>query len=109
MSFNSYGNDKKEKYKQYTELEIETEKCLDKIFEEKGVNFQELKTVYENYFSSGKISKSTDPLEKQYEDILSYWEHPDRKLPIFKDKKRVVAIKEKLGLSDNDVLQKHTT
>lgn len=106
LTFQSCGQNSNEKYIGYTDLEIETEKCLDKMFEDKGADFNELKTIFENYFSDGQISNSKDPIEKQYEDILSYWERPTGRFPLFKDKKKVVAIREKLGLTEKDILGK---
>jgi hypothetical protein len=106
LAFQSFGQNSNEKYIGYTDLEIETEKCLDKMFEDKGADFKELKTIFENYFSYGQISNSKDPIEKQYEDILSYWERPTGRLPLFKERKKVVAIREKLGLTEKDIIGK---
>lgn len=108
MTFQSCGQNSNSNtnYYGYNDLEIETEKCLDKMFEEKGLDFKELKTIFENYFSEGQISNSKDPIEKQYENILTYLERPTRQFPLFKDKKKVISIKEKLGLTENDIYSK---
>lgn len=106
LTLQSCGQNSTQKYIGYTDLEIETEKCLDKMFADKGADFNELKKIFENYFSDGQISNSKDPIEKQYEDILTYWERPTRQFPLFKDKKKVIAIKEKLGLTEKEILGK---
>ena len=106
LTLNSCGQKNEKNYDGYTDLEIETEKCLDKMFGDNGVEWKELKTVFENYFSSGEICNSKDPLEEQYEDILSYWERPTMQFPIFTEKKKVIAIIEKLGLTKQDILKK---
>ena len=106
LTFNSCGQKNEKNYNGYTDLEIKTEKCLDKMFEDNDVDWIELKTIFENYFSSGKISNSKDPLEKQYEDILSYWERPTMQFPIFTEKKKVIEIREKLGLEEQDIKKK---
>ncbi len=106
FTIQSCGQNDTAKYPGYSDLEIETEKCLDKMFEEKGADFNELKTIFENYFSEGQISNSNDPIEKQYEDILTFWEKPSQQFPLFKEKKKVIAIKEKLGLTEMKILSK---
>jgi len=106
FTLQSCGQNNNNKYIGYTDLEIETEKCLDKMFSDKGADFNELKTIFENYFSDGQISNSKDPIEKQYEDILIYWERPTKQFPLFKDKKKVVVIKEKLELTERNILEK---
>jgi hypothetical protein len=106
LTLQSCGQNNGGNYSGYSDLEIKTEKCLDKMFADKGADFNELKTIFENYFSDGLISNSNDPIEKQYEDILTYWERPTRKFPLFKDNKKVVAIREKLGLTEKDILGK---
>ncbi len=103
FTLQSCGQNNNEKYEGYTDLEIDTEKCLDKIFEERGADFNELKIIFENYFSDGQISNSKGPIQKQYEDILAYWERPTRQFPLFKDKYKVIAIKEILGLTEKDI------
>lgn len=106
LILNSCGQKDERNYDGYTDLEIKTEKCLDKMFGDNNTDWKELKTIFENYFSSGKISNSKDPLEKQYEDILSYWERPTMQFPIFTEKQKVIAIKEKLGMTEQDILKK---
>ena len=103
---NSCGQKDEKNYDGYTDLEIETEECLDKMFEKKRADFNELKTIFENYFSTGQITNPNEPIEKQYEDILSFWERPTKQFPIFTEKNKVVAIKEKLGLTEQDILKK---
>ncbi len=100
------GQESSSNYDNYTKLEIETEKCLDDWFDSRNVSWNELQTVFENYFASGKISNPSDSKDKQYQDILNYWQSPSYQFPVFKDKKKVVAIKNKLGLSDQDVIIK---
>ena len=100
------GQETTSSYDNYTKLEIETEKCLDDWLYSKNVDWNKLQTVFENYFASGKISNPSDSKDKQYQDILNFWERPSGQFPIFKDKRKVVAIKNKLGLSDQDVVMK---
>ncbi len=37
---------------------------------------------------------------------MKFWERPTKQFPIFKNKKKVVEIKEKLGLTKQDILRK---
>lgn len=91
----------------YTDLEKKTEVCIDQWFESKKVSWTDLKHSFENYFSSSEITDFKDPVEKQYLDILSYIERPSRQFPIFKDKKKIIAIKNELGLTDQDIYNKN--
>jgi len=103
---NSCGPENKKQYVGYTDLEIETEMCIDKMFKTNKVDWLELKTIFEGYFSDGQISNENDPIEKQYEDILSYLERPTKRYPIFRDKQKVIRIIEKLGIKKNDIFTK---
>jgi hypothetical protein len=62
LTLNSCGQENKKNYDGYTDLEIETEKCIDKLFEDNDADWTELKSIFENYFTSGQISNSNDPL-----------------------------------------------
>ena len=104
--FSALGQGLPKEYDNYTELEIEIEKCLDIWIESKNVNWNDLKPIFENYFSTGEIINAKDPIEKQYYDILSYWENPTKKSPIFYNKKKVVDIKNKLSLTKEDIKSK---
>ena len=101
----SCGNDSK-KYKNYTKLEIQTEESINTLFEYKQIDLNKLMKIFENYFIEGKIINCNDPIEKQYYDILKFWEHPNKQFPIFKNKKKVQSIINKLGLKEKDVLKK---
>ena len=90
----------------YSNLEKETEKCLDEWMDAHHVEWKELKSIFENYFISGNISSSNSPVEQQYSDILSYWEKPSKPFPSFKDKAKVITIIKKLKLSNQDIFVK---
>ena len=87
-------------------IESKTFECMTDWMTSKGVDWKELKSGFENYFSQGEITKSSDPIEKQYWDILSYFEHPSKRFPIFKDKKLVVNKANKLGLGQQEIMTK---
>jgi len=99
----SCGQGLENKYEGYSELEIETEKCLDTWMKSKDVEFNDLITVFENYFVAGEIINVSESIDKQYQLILSYWEKPTKQFPIFEEKKKVIDIKNKLGLSEQDI------
>jgi len=88
----------------YTELELKVEKCYDNWFSKRNVDWSELQSSFEEYFVSFGISKADEPIEKQYEAILSYISHPTKWFPTLKDKKRIIKIRNKLGLSEDDIL-----
>jgi len=102
----SCGQETRNNYEGYTSLEIETEKCLDNSMESSDVDWKELQNIFENYFASANISNSSDSKAKQYQQILKYWERPSGRFPVFKDKKKVIALRHKLGLTDQDVVTK---
>lgn len=87
-------------------IESKTFECITNWMTSKGVDWKELKSGFENYFVQGEITKSSDPIEKQYLDILSYFEHPTKRFPIFKDKKLVVSKANKLGLGQQEIMTK---
>ena len=107
LTITSFGQGKEKDYDNYTEIEKRTEECIDNWLETKNVAWAELKTSFENYFSSSKITNSNDQIEKQYLDILTFIEKPARQFPILKDKQKILAIKDNLGLSDKDILSKN--
>lgn len=102
----SCNHNKTNDYTGYTALEIEAETCLDEWFESKDVDGDELKTIFENYFNSGDISNRKDSIETQYRDILGYLERPTKQFPLFKDKQKVIASIKKLGLSEENIIEK---
>lgn len=93
-------------YVGYTNFEIETEECIDLWLKEKDVEENEIKTIFEQYFIDAKMSKASDPIEKQYQDILNSWEKPSKRFPPFKDKNKINTIRTKLGLSERDIVIK---
>lgn len=103
----SCGQNSQSTYKNYSDFEVETDQCLDRWLESKDVDINELKDIFENYFTDANISDSKDPLSKQYKDILKFWEYPTKQFPIFSEKKRVIAIQEELKLTNEDILYKN--
>lgn len=88
------------------QLEQEAEKCLNAWMSDHGVEWSELKEVFEHYFSDGGITNAEDPLEVQYADILRFIERPPSSFPLFKEKKKVVAARKKLGLTEQQLMVK---
>jgi len=76
----------------YTTLETKVEKCYDDWFAKNDVDWNELQKSFENYFSSSGISRKNEPLEEQYEKILSYISRPIHGFPKMKDKKKKVMV-----------------
>lgn len=107
LTFSVCGQTKDKNYDNYTELEKKTDNCLDDWFDSKNVSWTELKVSFENYFSSSEITNPKDSIEKQYLDILSFIERPTRQFPVFKDKKKIIAVKNQLGLSNQDIYYKN--
>jgi TonB family protein len=103
ITMSSAGQSHLNKDKGYSELETETEACIEKMMADNDAGMQELKTVFENYFSSQKISGRNAPLGKQYQKILDFLEHPDSQFPFYKEIGKVVVIREKLGLTEEDI------
>ena len=89
-----------------SKIENEIENCIDEFFAQKSVDFNILKRIFENYFSSSNISDINSPIEKQYLDILDFWEHPSKQFPLFADKDYLIEIRKKLGFSEKDIIQK---
>ncbi len=94
-------------YEGYSEVEIETEKCLDAWLERNDVDWKELSFIFEDYFASANMTDTADPKAKQYADILHGFHSPSGPYLPFKSKKEVLAIMDKLHLSDKDVIQKN--
>lgn len=94
-------------YEGYSDVEIETEKCLDAWLERNDVDWKELSFIFEDYFASGNMTDTADPKAKQYADILHGFHSPSGPFPPFKRKKEVLAIMDKLNLSDKDVIRKN--
>ena len=92
----------------YTNAEQKTFASINNWFNEKNVNWENLQHYFENYFQTGGITNKNKPIEQQYYDILSFFEAPSKRFPIFKDKKKIVEIMGKLGFSKGDIrLKKH--
>ena len=100
------GQDKTNQYTGYTSIEIETEKCFDKWLEGNNTEWEELQTIFEDYFILAEVCNRFDAKEKQYQDILNFMEQPTKPFPAFKEKKKVMEIMEKLELSKQDLTTK---
>jgi len=87
-------------------LEAETEACIEKMMADNNASMEELKTVFENYFSSAQISDRNAPLAKQYQEILDFLESPARQFPYFKEIGKVIEIRSKLDLTEGDIRSK---
>ncbi len=57
----------------------------------------------EGYFAAGGITKSSDALAKQYQDILVFMARPSKPFPAFADKKEIVQMTERLELTSSDI------
>jgi TonB family protein len=90
----------------YSALETETEACIEKMMADNDAGMQELKTVFENYFSSGQISDRNAPLAKQYQEILDFLGSPAKRFPYFKEIGKVTEIRYKLDLTEGDIRSK---
>ena len=91
------------KQENYTQLEVKVEKCYDDWFGKNNVDWDDLQKSFEEYFTSFGISKTDEPIEKQYENILSYISRPIHGFPKLKDKKKIIEIRNKLKLSEKDI------
>lgn len=87
-------------------LEAETEACIEKMMADNNASMEELKTVFENYFSSAQISDLNAPLAKQYQEILDFLGSPARRLPYFREMGKVIEIRSKLDLTEEDIRSK---
>lgn len=90
----------------YTEAEQKTLENFNNWFSENGIDWNELKSYFESYFQDGGIIDKNKSIEEQYLDILSYFERPTMGFPVFKEKKKVIAIRKKLNLSKKDIIAK---
>jgi len=91
------------KQENYTPLEMQVEKCYNDWFDKNNVDWNDLQKSFEEYFTSFGILKTDEPIEKQYKNILSYISRPIHGFPKLKDKKKIIEIRNKLKLSENDV------
>jgi hypothetical protein len=106
ISIISFGQTIQYNLLEYPELEIKIEKCYDDWFKSNNVNWSDLKASFENYFTSANKCKSNDSIDKKYMDILNSIAMPRSVFPNFKEKKKVLSIKDKLKLSDQDIKSK---
>ena len=90
----------------YSKHEKQVNDCLDQWFQEKELKWTELESIFLNYFEQGEIVESTSSESEKYQTILKFFERPTRQFPIFKEKKKAVATRYKLGLSQLDAKQK---
>ncbi len=95
-----------DKFANYSQDEIETEQCLDALMEEKGIDWDNIKPLFENYFSKNKITDKTETLSNQYYDILGFFEQPNGKFPIFEQKNNAVEVRDKMQLNEEELLRK---
>ena len=102
----SCSNSKNDKYIGNSAPEVKAEKCLDKWIEKKGVSWEELRLVFENYYAEGNISDPSEPVADQYNDILNFWAQPTKRFPSFRQRNKAAEIQAKLGLSDEDIRKK---
>lgn len=94
------------KYERYTEYEIKAEQCLDTFLESKQVSWDELSSIFEQYFIENGITNSEQSKQEQYQAILKYWEKPSLPFPAFKNKTRVLEIIDQLELTEDDIFAK---
>lgn len=91
-------------YDNYSELEKQSEQCMDDYLKGHDVKWKEIKPVFEDYFASAEITNPEDDLSKQYMDILKYWANPSGRFPAFKEKAKILKIKEKLDLGKSEIM-----
>ena len=91
-------------YKNYSELEKQSEQCMDNYLDDHDVEWKDIQPVFEDYFASAEITNPEDTPAKQYMDILKYWANPSGRFPAFKEKSKIVKVKEKLDLSKKEIM-----
>lgn len=90
-------------YDNYSELEKQSEQCMDAYLEDHDVKWKDIQPVFEDYFASAEITNPDDDPAKQYMDILKYWANPSGRFPVFKEKNKILKVKKKLDLSKKEI------
>ena len=76
---------------------------MDNWLDTNQVGWEELSHVFERYFIDAGITDSSDSIAKQYLDILSFWNHPSKSFPAFKQREVIRSAQKKLNLSDENL------
>lgn len=106
LELTARGQNTKTDNSDYLKQENQLNDCLDQWFQEKEVKWTELESLFLNYFEEGDLVESGISESKKYQTILKFFERPTREFPIFIEKKKAIATRYQLGLSQIDVKQK---
>lgn len=88
--------------KRYSDVEKDLEECIDEWLEENDLKWKNLESLFLGYFSSIGVTQKNTPKYKQYDNVIKYLTKPRGTLPKFKNRKEVVEIIEKIGLTEEE-------